>query len=166
MKPGKPLTNARAETVFEKPSFRHAIRRRRCLVPADGFYEWQGDTPGRKQAFHITRPDDALFAFAGIWEHWTSPDGSELETAAILTTQPNTMIARIHTRMPVVIKRADFDRWLDHSSPDGRHVADLMQPVEDSFFVANPTQLPRKRNGERVPERATEAPGGQQLSLF
>ena len=73
MKTGKPLTNARSETVFEKPSFRHAIRRRRCLIPADGFYEWKGDVPDRKQPFHITEKDNGLFAFGGIWEHWTSP---------------------------------------------------------------------------------------------
>jgi len=143
MKPGKPLINARSEMVYEKPSFRHAIRRRRCLIPADGFYEWMGDVPGNKQPFHITRPDNDLFAFAGIWEHWTSPDGSELASAAILTTEPNAMMAKIHTRMPVIIKPESFTKWLDHSRPDGRTVEKLMRPVEDDFFMALETALPK-----------------------
>ena len=166
MKPGKPLTNARSETVFEKPSFRHAIRRRRCLIPADGFYEWKGDVPGRKQPFHITGSDNGLFAFAGIWEHWTSPDGSELESAAILTTEPNAMMAQIHTRMPVVIKPDDFTRWLDHSRPDGKQVADLMRPVEDSFFVAAETEFPGRKR--RVPDAKPEPEkrSDDQLKLF
>jgi len=166
MKAGKPLTNARSETVFEKPSFRHAIRRRRCLIPADGFYEWKGDVPGRKQPFHITGSDKGLFAFAGIWEHWTSPDGSELESAAILTTEPNAMMAQIHTRMPVVIRPDDFTRWLDHSRPDGKQIADLMRPVEDSFFVAAATELPgRKRKApDAKPEPAKQS--DDQLNLF
>lgn len=166
MKSGKPLTNARSETVFEKPSFRHAIRRRRCLVPADGFYEWKGDVPGRKQPYHITAPHDGLFAFAGIWEHWTSPDGSELESAAILTTQPNTMMSQIHTRMPVVIKPEDFNRWLDHSRPDGRQVTELMKPVEDSFFVATETELPRRNRKVPAPEPEPEKQSADQLKLF
>ena len=86
VQPGKPLINARSETILEKPSFRNAIRRRRCLIPADGFYEWEGDVPGKKRPYFIHRPDHGLMAFAGIWEHWLGPDGSELETAAIITT--------------------------------------------------------------------------------
>lgn len=166
MKAGKPLTNARSETVFEKPSFRHAIRRRRCLIPADGFYEWKGDVPGRKQPFHITGQDNGLFAFAGIWEHWTSPDGSELESAAILTTKPNAMMAQIHTRMPVVIKPQDFTRWLDHSRPDGKQIADLMRPVEDSFFVAAETELPGRKRKAPGAKPELEKRSDDQLKLF
>lgn len=166
MKAGKPLTNARSETVFEKPSFRHAIRRRRCLIPADGFYEWKGDVPGRKQPFHITGQDNGLFAFAGIWEHWTSPDGSELESAAILTTEPNAMMAQIHTRMPVVIKPQDFTRWLDHSRPDGKQIADLMRPVEDSFFVAAETELPGRKRKAPGAKPELEKRSDDQLKLF
>ena len=87
VKPGKPLINARAETAVGKPSFRNAMKRRRCLIPADGFYEWRGE-PGRKQAFFIRRADDGLFAFAGLWESWMGADGSELDSACILTTRP------------------------------------------------------------------------------
>ncbi len=101
--PGRPLINARSETVYEKASFKNAIRRRRCLIPADGFYEWQGDVPGKKQAWFIHQPSEELFAFGGIWEHWMCSDGSELETAAMLTAEPNALIATIHDRCPVVI---------------------------------------------------------------
>jgi putative SOS response-associated peptidase YedK len=96
VKPGKPLINARAESVIEKPSFRHAMKRRRCLIPADGFYEWEGDVPGKKQPWFIRRPDDGLFAFAGLWEYWMGADGSELESAAIVTCEPK-HLARIQS---------------------------------------------------------------------
>jgi putative SOS response-associated peptidase YedK len=168
MKPGKPLINARSETVFEKPSFRHAIRRRRCLIPADGFYEWKGDVPGKKQPFHITRPGEELFAFGGIWEHWMAPDGSELESAAILTTAPNAMMEPIHNRMPVIIEPKDFSKWLDHSRPDGKDIVYLMRPIRDEYLVAHETEMPRPQR--RKPE-AAEKPKPQpraddQLKLF
>jgi putative SOS response-associated peptidase YedK len=156
LKPGRPLISARSETVFEKPSFRHAIRRRRCLIPADGFYEWKGDMPGAKQPFHITRPGDELFAFGGIWEHWMAPDGSELESAAMLTTAPNAMMEQIHNRMPVVIEPHDYSRWLDHSRPDGKSVVDLMKPVRDEFFIARETQMPRPQRKKVEPPRQSE----------
>jgi len=108
IKPGKPLINARAETVVEKPSFRNAMKRRRCLIPADGFYEWKGEI-GKKQAFHLHRPDEGLFAFAGLWEPWMGADGSEIETGLIITTEPNREVAAIHPRMPVVIAPEDYE---------------------------------------------------------
>lgn len=166
MKPGKPLINARAETVYEKPSFRHAIRRRRCLIPADGYYEWKGDVPGRKQPFHITRSHGELFAFAGIWEYWMSPDGSELESAAILTTEPNATIAKIYTRMPCVIKLENFDEWLDHSRPDGKSVEHLMRPVEDEFFVALEADMPRPARKPKQSSTHPEPAAKDQLKLF
>lgn len=170
MKPGKPLINARAETVFEKPSFRHSIRRRRCLIPADGFYEWKGDVPGKKTPYHITRPDDGLFAFGGIWEHWTSPDGSELQSAAILTTRANAQLETIHHRMPVVVQPEDYGRWLDHSRPDGKHIADLMEPVQDEFFTSEETVMPRRAPAKPPADAAAKPkPAGQpssQLKLF
>ena len=116
VQPGKPLINARCETIVEKPSFRNAIRRRRCLIPADGFYEWEGDVPGKKKPWYIHRPDHGLMAFGGIWEHWLGPDGSELETAAIITTKANALVSTIHGRSPLVIHPDDFEPWLDHSS--------------------------------------------------
>lgn len=158
----KPLINARSETIFEKASFKNAIRRRRCLIPADGFYEWKGDTPGQKQPYHIHKPDQSLFAFAGIWEQWMGADGSELETAAIITTGPNAEMATIHTRMPVLIEPEHFERWLDTDHVDGPQVADLMQPAPDGTFEMEPATLPR-----RTPPKAPPPPPPKaQLDLF
>jgi putative SOS response-associated peptidase YedK len=137
---GRPLINARAETAYEKPSFKNAIRRRRCLFPADGFYEWQGDVPGKKQAYFIHRPDHSLFAFGGIWEHWMSADGSEIESAAMLTTEPNLPVATIHNRSPVVIHPKDHARWLDGTE---EQVQDLLKAPDDSFWTMEKTAIAR-----------------------
>jgi putative SOS response-associated peptidase YedK len=144
IKPGKPLINARSETIMEKPSFRNAVKRRRCLIPADGFYEWVGDVPGKKIPQFIHRPDHGLFAFAGIWEHWLGPDGSELETAAIITTEPNSVIAHIHDRMPAVIAPENFELWLDHTTEDPAPAHALLTPAPATDFVYAPTVIARK----------------------
>jgi putative SOS response-associated peptidase YedK len=143
VKPGKPLINARAETVTQKPSFRNAMRRRRCLIPADGFYEWSGDQPGRKQAWHIHRPDGAVFAFAGLWEAWMGADGSELETACIITTAANRTIAAIHDRMPAVIEPEAHALWLDTDNIKAEEAAALLVPAAESHFVADKTVIRR-----------------------
>ena len=104
------LINARSEQAAEKPAFRNAIRRRRCLIPADGFYEWQKTPTGKKQPFLIERPDSRVFAFAGLWESWMDAEGNELDSAAILTTQANETLAPIHDRMPVVIDPENYGR--------------------------------------------------------
>jgi putative SOS response-associated peptidase YedK len=149
IKPGKPLINARAETVVDKPSFRNAMRRRRCLVPADGFYEWKGDIPGRKQPYFIHRPDGGPFAFAGLWEHWQGADGSELETGLIITTDANRVIAAVHTRMPVVIAPEHYDTWLAGELPAA---ANLLHSAPDDYFTLEPTHI------ERPPRRPPEQP--------
>ena len=143
IKPGKPLINARGETLLEKPSFRNAVKRRRCLIPADGFYEWLGDVPGKKVPQFIHRPDHRLFAFAGLWEHWMGADGSELETAAIITTSPNTVIAQIHDRMPVVIPPENFSAWLDVKNVDAEEAVKLLKPAPEDYFVFGPTVIAR-----------------------
>lgn len=153
VKPGKPLINARGETVVDKPSFRSAMRRRRCLIPADGFYEWQGDIPGKKQPYFVHRPDDGLFAFAGLWEHWLGSDGSEIETGVIVTTEPNAAIARIHTRMPVVIAPEDYATWLGGEVAEA---AALIRPAPDDYFVLEPTRIERT-----LPPKPPAAPSGQ-----
>lgn len=140
IKPGRPLTNARAEGILEKPSFRNAMKRRRCLVPADGFYEWSGDIPGRKQAWRFQRGDGGLFAFAGLWEHWMGADGSEIESAAIVTTAANAAVGRIHSRMPVAIAPANFETWLTGELDDA---APLLRAAPDDFFTAEKTVIPR-----------------------
>jgi len=121
---GSRLINARAETVAEKPSFRAAFGRRRCLVPADGFYEWQV-APGGKQPYRITLSDGRPFAFAGLWEHWQGPDGAELESFTIITTEANPQLRPIHHRMPVILAADAHARWLDHEDPGG---LELLRP--------------------------------------
>ncbi len=143
IQPGKPLINARSETILEKPSFKNAIRRRRCLIPADGFYEWEGDIPGKKKPWYIHRPDHGLMAFAGIWEHWMGPDGSELKTAAIITTVANALVETIHPRSPVVIHEKDFETWLDVKSEGMRGVVPLLRPQADDYFEMEPTVIKR-----------------------
>jgi putative SOS response-associated peptidase YedK len=147
----KPLINARSETILEKASFRNAIRRRRCLIPTDGFFEWEGDIPGKKRPYHIHRPDHALFAFAGVWEHWMAPDGSELETAAIITADPNAEVSTIHDRCPVVIAPEDFARWLDPANEDASGFADLMRTPPDDYFVLEPTIIQRNAPPKKPP---------------
>lgn len=100
---GARMINARAETVATKPAFRTALRRRRCLVPADGFYEWAKSAGGTKQPHYITRRDGRPFAFAGLWESWDGPDGSSIESCTIVTTEANDLVGRIHDRMPVIL---------------------------------------------------------------
>ena len=159
VQPGKPLINARAETVAEKPSFRNAFRRRRCLVPASGFYEWQGDVPGRKVPYYVPRADGGLVAFAGVWEHWMGPDGSELESMAILTTAANAALAAIHHRMPVVIAHGDFARWLGADEAP----TDLLKAAPDDLFA--PVQTEMKRRAQ-APKARPAAKPDTQLDLF
>lgn len=121
------LINARAETASEKPSFRAALRHRRCLVPTDGFYEWTG-RPGAKQPHLIRLRGGGLFALAGLCEHWLGADGSEIETMAILTTTANADVAHIHDRMPLILAASDHDRWLDCRPGSAEHIVDLIEP--------------------------------------
>jgi len=123
---GNRLINARAETVAEKPSFRTALRRRRCLIPADGFYEWAG-SKGPKQPYYIGLEGRALFAFAGLWERWVDPEGEPLESCALLTAAASAQLRAVHHRMPVIVDPADYARWLD---PDVEE-PDLLSPVID-----------------------------------
>jgi putative SOS response-associated peptidase YedK len=132
------LINARSEQAAEKPAFRAAMRRRRCLIPADGFYEWQGSVRGKKQPHVIRRPGGALFAFAGLWETYMDPGGSEVDTVTILTTSANATLMPLHHRMPVVILPEQFDRWLDTTAQSPDDVADLLVPAQEDFFQAYP----------------------------
>lgn len=132
------LINARSETAAEKNSFRAAIRRRRMLVPASGFYEWRRSGEKKSQPFWIRPRAGGLVAFGGLMETWMSPDGSEIDTGAILTTGPNAEIAPIHDRMPVVIPPDDWRRWLDRDVDDAARIADLLRPAPDGFFEAIP----------------------------
>lgn len=142
---GKPLINARAESVLEKPSFRDAMARRRCLVPASLFYEWQGERPGHKQAYMVAPADGAPFAMAGLWEAWRGPDGRLLESAAIVTVAANERLAAIHPRMPAVIHARDYAAWLNVDGVPAHEAARLLRPADDTFFTAEPVELTRPR---------------------
>ncbi|MGE0009119.1 MAG: SOS response-associated peptidase [Parvibaculaceae bacterium] len=141
--PGKPLTNARIETLLEKASFRNAARRRRCLIPADGYYEWSG-AEGRKQAHLVTRADGRPFAFAGLWEHWLRPDGSELETAAIVTTAALPPMEAVHPRMPMVVAPHLHREWLANESADAGKVLAAVNAHTDRMLVVEPIELERR----------------------
>lgn len=124
---GSRMINARAETAAEKPAFRSAIRRRRCLVPASGFYEWKREN-GRKQPYFILLRAGKLFAFAGLWESWIDPAGSAVETCALLTTAPNDLLRPIHDRMPVIVSPRDYDLWLSPEMVDVKDISVLFRP--------------------------------------
>jgi len=147
------LINARGESVLDKPAFRNAMRRRRCLIPTDGFYEWQtGAASGPKQPYFVRakRSEGAPpLAFAGLWETWTGPNGEELDTAAIVTTDANRILSAIHPRMPAFIAPADFDCWLDCDAVPAEEAAALIKPAEkDSEALIAP--LSAQTAAERV----------------
>lgn len=138
--PAARMINARAETAATSPAFRDALRERRCLVPADGFYEWQaqGGPRGPKQAFWLHRPDGKPFAFAGLWERWKGKDGTRIESCTILTTAPNELVRPIHDRMPVILPPDAFDLWLDRDVHDVERLRPLLAPLPASELVATP----------------------------
>lgn len=136
---GNRMINARSETLAEKPAFREAYRKRRCLVLADGFYEWRQD-PGAKTRtpVYIRLKSERPFAFAGLWESW-QPGGEEpLLTCTILTTEPNDMMAKIHHRMPVILPAGAYDRWLHPDPKRPAELADLLGPYPASEMAAHP----------------------------
>jgi putative SOS response-associated peptidase YedK len=129
--------NAKSETAANSGMFREALERRRCLVPADGFYEWKGSTPP-KQPYFIRMKDDGPFAFAGLWERWQPEDNAEpLDTFTILTTTPNDVLLPIHNRMPVILDQSEYDRWLDRRN-NVADVADLLGPFDAERMEAHP----------------------------
>jgi putative SOS response-associated peptidase YedK len=136
---GNRMINARAETLAEKPSFRSAYSRRRCLVLADGFYEWQS-RPGqkRKTPFYIRLASQDPFGFAGLWDSWRSPDGSRIESCTIITTRPNELLAPIHNRMPVVLHPEAYSQWLDPAELPPSALQPLLRPYPASEMIAFP----------------------------
>lgn len=176
------LINARAETAVGKASFKVAMRHRRILIPASGFYEWHrppkesGEAP---QAYWIRPREGGIVAFAGLMETWSSADGSEVDTGAILTTRANARIGDIHDRMPVVIRPEDFARWLDCKTQEPRDIADLMVPAGEDYFeaIAVSDRVNKVANtgadlqapvsiAARPAAKAKEPPADRQLSLF
>ncbi len=132
---GARLINARAETVSEKPSFRTAFKKRRCLIPADGYYEWQRTDDG-KQPFRIGMEDWRVFGLAGLWEQWTNADGLTEETFTLITTTTNPLTEPIHDRMPVILTPADYQRWLDPSFDDKNTLQRLLRPYGEAHMQA------------------------------
>jgi putative SOS response-associated peptidase YedK len=137
------LINARAESLIEKPSFRGAVRHKRCLVPADGFFEWTGPR-GRKQPWLIHRAGWRLdapgglppLAFAGLYEDWLGPDGSEIDTMVIVTVAANAMLRPIHDRMPALLEPADFEAWLDCRGVPAGAAVELLKPAPEELLAA------------------------------
>ncbi len=133
---GSRLINSRAETVAEKPSFRSAFRKRRCLILADGYYEWvkRGDT---KQPHHISLDSHRPFAFAGLWEAWSEEDGSAYNTCSIITCPANKDLEQLHHRMPVVLESGDYEIWLTHGTTNDE-LLELLRPAANGIFSAHP----------------------------
>jgi putative SOS response-associated peptidase YedK len=154
---GSRMINARSETVAEKPAFRAAFRRRRCLIAADGFYEWQAQ-PGGKQPFFFRMRDGRPFAMAGLWEQWRDPDNEPVETCTILTTTANALLQPIHARMPVILDPGDYDLWLDPTLHDPRPLEALLQPYPEAAMEGFPVSKAVNRvanNGPELLERVT-----------
>ncbi len=166
------MINARVETVTERPAFRTAFERYRCLIVADGFYEWS--TPpqgGRKQAFHIARADGELFAFAGLWSIWRPPgaDGEapKLRSCTILTTTPNSAVAPLHDRMPVILERGAEEAWLNSSTPRAA-LLELLNPLpseQTSVTAVGPAVNDARYDGPDCLAPAAD-PAGSHATLF
>ncbi len=127
------LINARAETLQQKPSFRNALKYRRCLFPINGFYEWSG-SKGNRQPHYITSADERPMGIAGLWENWMGVDGSEMESAVIITTSANLELSKVHKRSPVVIAPKDYDLWLDCMDGTPANALPLLEPPKAGFF--------------------------------
>ncbi len=158
---GARMINARAETVAEKPSFKAAFRRRRCLVTCDGFYEWQ-KTPAGKQPYRITLKGGEPFAFAGLWERWEkAADGKPIESFTIVTTEANAFLRPIHIRMPVILGSDDYDSWLDTEGTPPDRAAKLLRPFAgnlDATPVSTHVNSPQNDDPECIAALANAAP--------
>ncbi|MER3492956.1 MAG: hypothetical protein C4323_11835 [Mastigocladus sp. ERB_26_2] len=134
---GARLINARAETVAEKPAFRRAFKRQRCLVVADGFYEWQ-QQDGKKQPYYFRLSDGKPFGFAGLWEEWQSPKQEQIKSCTILTTQANELLQMVHDRMPVILQQENYDVWLDPQVHDVELLQPLLRPYPSEAMTSYP----------------------------
>ncbi|MGA7342888.1 MAG: SOS response-associated peptidase [Terracidiphilus sp.] len=153
--------NARAETVEKSPTWRAPFKRRRCLVPADGFYEWKQLDEKTRQPYAFRMADDSPLAFAGLWDAWTAPDGSRLESFSIVTTGANELMAPVHNRMPVILHSRDYERWLETGVAPAP--VDLLRPYEAGEMACAPCNPkvgntrnngPEMLRGPEMPESA------------
>jgi putative SOS response-associated peptidase YedK len=162
---GLKMINARVETVAERPAFRRAFERFRCLIVADGFYEWRPTPGGPKQAFHITRADGQLFAFAGLWSIWYAEDDTKLRTCTILTTAANSAIAPLHDRMPIILPSGAEAAWLDISTcPDQlNEILAGLPPAQTALAPVGPAVNDARYDG---PECLAAPVESGQVALF
>jgi putative SOS response-associated peptidase YedK len=160
---GTKMINARCEGVHEKPAFKQALQKRRCIVPATGFYEWMG-AAGRKQPYAVSFPEHPVFAFAGLWERWQPTNGGPVDTFTVITTDANATVARIHDRMPVILSPAQADSWL---SSDADAAFALLQPFDGTTTtraVNRSVSNPRTEGPECLDD--AEPAWGSQKNLF
>lgn len=158
--------NAKAEGIEKSPTWRVPLLRRRCLVPADGFYEWKRIDEKTRKPFAIRRRNDEPLAFAGLWDAWKAPDGMWLQSYSIITTEANELMARIHSRMPVILHPRDYDRWLDRE--EQRAPVDLLRPLEAEALELAPANAKVgnvKNNGPEMLTEATDVPSGGNAPL-
>jgi putative SOS response-associated peptidase YedK len=154
---GNRLINGRSETVLEKPAFRDSFRTRRCLIPADGFYEWKKAGKERRP-FHFGMKDGSLFAFAGVWDRWKSPAGQVLESCSILTTAPNELIEDLHDRMPVILPPRHYQTWLMAPPAEAERLAELLVPFDATIMKRYPVSSLVNKPQNDMPECAVEVP--------
>lgn len=166
---GNRMINARADTVAKKPAFRKPFRTKRCIVPADGFYEWRQTD---KQPFRIVRKDGGLLSLAGLYDIWVSPSGEKLATVTIITTEPNDLMAALHDRMPVILPENRVDDWLDRDNTDPRDLMPMLRPYPAEQMHAYPVNpmVGNVKNDVPACIEPYEPPPGEeppeQLSLF
>jgi len=161
---GSKMINARAETLHEKPAYKKLLSRKRCLVIADGFYEWKKTSSG-PQPYRITLKNEALFSFAGLWDEWVSGDGEVIDSFSIITTEANDLMKKIHDRMPVILKKEDEKKWLDAGlSADDAKV--LLQPYEPIEMKAYPVSKAVNAAGNNSPDLILPVEPEKDTTLF
>ncbi|WP_342424837.1 SOS response-associated peptidase [Paenibacillus sp. FSL E2-0178] len=147
---GSKMINARAETVAEKPAFKRLLKTKRCIIPADGFYEWKKDGTS-KQPYRILMSDGSLFSFAGLYDTWEDPEGKKLSTCTIITTTPNSLMDDIHDRMPVILRPEDEADWLGRDNDDVESLLKLLKPYDAAKMRAYkvPSAVGNVRNNSK-----------------
>ncbi len=157
---GHRLINARAETLLRRPAFRDALLRRRCLIPADGFYEWQRQPRGRRLPYYVRSCDGEPFALAGLWDVWHSPQGERVASCTIITTDANAVVAPVHERMPVILSPGSYDRWLDAQVADASALETLLRPCPPEWLEAYRVAPLVNSPANDGPQCVTPAPAG------
>jgi len=160
IKIGNQLINGRSESVLEKPAFREAFRSRRCLIPADGFYEWK-KAGKQRHPFHFGMKDNSLFAFAGVWDRWKSPGGAMLQSCSILTTATNELLNGVHDRMPVILPRRHYEAWLTAPAAEPERLAELLVPFDAGLMSRYPVGSLVNKPENETHECALEVPNAE-----